>query len=465
MVHSDKYYHTLECNVQCAIYNKKGDKLERKNYRPVSILSPISKVLEKIVYEQMYSYFTRNHLLHPNLHGYRSNRSTQTALLQMYDRWVRASHEGKLSGVVLLDLSAAFDLVDPGLLLRKLKIYGFDDHILEWLESYLSQRYQAVWIDNSLSSFLHCPVGVPQGSNLGPLLFLVFYNDLPYTVSCPVDVYADDSTMTVSANTIDEIGTHLTEACNVVSSWMVDNRLKVNPEKTHLLTVGTERRLRQQESQVQVSMDRVQLQESAQSSELLLGVFIEPSLKWHRQIREVLKKLQLRLCALEKLKHSLPTSQKKIIVEGLFSSVLGHCLPVFGGCDKIELDALQIMQNKAARIITNFGLRTNRHELFKKIGWLTVRQLVYFYSAVCTFRIRLKQEPEYLYQIMNRNNRFEKIIVPNSRLSLAINSYCFRGARQWNMLPDDIRSCTKINKFKSLLKSWVKANVPQFGED
>ena len=127
----------------------------------MSILSPISKVLEKIVYDQIYSYFTRNTLLQPNLHGYRSNRSTQTALLQMYDRWVRSAHEGKLSGVVLLDLNSAFDLVDPELLLKKLKIYGFEGHILEWLGSYMTHRHQAVWIDNSLSSFLHCPVGVP----------------------------------------------------------------------------------------------------------------------------------------------------------------------------------------------------------------------------------------------------------------------------------------------------------------
>ena len=291
---------------------KKGDKLERKNYRPVSILSPISKVLEKIIYEQIYSYFTRNALFHPNLHGYRSNRSTQTALLQMYDRWVRASHEGKLSGVVLLDLSAAFDLVDPELLLKKLKIYGFDDYILQWLESYLSQRYQAVWIDNSLSSFLHCPVGVPQGSNLGPLLFLVFYNDLPFTVTSPVDVYADDSTMTVSGDALDEIGLELTEACGVVSQWMQGNRLKLNPEKTHLLTVGTGRRLGRQESQLQVTMDSVKLQENVEKHELLLGCFIEPNLKWHQQVSNVLKKLQLRLYALEKLKCSLPFEQKKI---------------------------------------------------------------------------------------------------------------------------------------------------------
>ena len=110
--------------------HKKLDQLERKNYHPVAILSPLSKVLEKIVYEQIYSYFSSNHLFHPNLHGYRKNRSTQTAMIQMYDRWVKAAVAGQVSGVVLLDLSAAFDLVDPGILLYQLKIYGKDDDML-----------------------------------------------------------------------------------------------------------------------------------------------------------------------------------------------------------------------------------------------------------------------------------------------------------------------------------------------
>ena len=110
----------------------------------MAILSPLSKVLEKIVYEHLYDYFTVNKLFHPNLHGYRKNRSTQTALLQMYDRWVRAASNGQVSGVVLLDLSAAFDLVDPALLLKKLRAYGVEDDIICWMESYLTGRQQAV---------------------------------------------------------------------------------------------------------------------------------------------------------------------------------------------------------------------------------------------------------------------------------------------------------------------------------
>ena len=445
--------------------HKKGDECELVNYRPVSILSPLSKVLEKVVYEQVYSYFTRNHLFHPNLHGYRSNRSTQTALQQMYDRWIRAAHDGMLSGVVLLDLSSAFDLVDSKLLLEKLKIYGFDKYILSWIESYLSNRKQAVWIDSALSDFLDCPIGVPQGSNLGPLFFLVFYNDLPYSLSCPVDAYADDSTMTVSAECLEDIGVCLSENCSIVSDWMRGNKLKLNPTKTHLLTIGTQARLRIQQTTLKVTMDGIQLEEKVGQSELLLGVHVQSNLKWHKHVDELLKKLQTRLNALERLKYCLPFHLKKTIVEGVFTSVLSYCLPVFAGCDQLDLEALQVMQNKAARIVTNLGIRTSRFEIFNQVGWMTVQQLSYYFTVLSTYRIREQQEPEYLFRIMGRDNRLEKIIVPNSRLSLAMKSFCFRGSVQWNKLPEDIRKSPNICRFKSLLKDWIHQNVPQFSNE
>ena len=158
-----------------------------------------------------------------------------------------------------------------------------------------------MWIDHALSDFLPSKVGVPQGSNLGPLLFLIFYNDLPFLLNCGVDAYADDTTLTVSGETVEEIGSKMTENCELVTNWMKENKLKLNASKTHLMTVGTGRRLRMQDSSVVVTVDGC-----VDKVEKLLGVQIEPDLKWHKQVEELIKKLKKRLAGLSHLRSILP---------------------------------------------------------------------------------------------------------------------------------------------------------------
>ena len=443
--------------------HKKLCKLERKNYRPVAILSPLSKILEKIIYEQLYDYFTKNKLFHQNLHGYRKHRSTQTALLQMYDRWVRAAGAGKVSGVVLLDLSAAFDLVDPEILIKKLRIYGLEEDFLCWVQSYLTNRHQAVWIDHALSEFLHCEVGVPQGSNLGPLFFLIFFNDLLFSLECDADSYADDTTLTAAGHTLDSIGEQLTESCATVTEWMKANKLKLNPDKTHILVMGTEQKLRNLTSSVQVVMDGVLLKEDPSKTELLLGCQLEAGLKWREQIKYVVSKLKTRLVALTNLRFIVPYYTRKLITQGIFNSTLAYCLPLYGGCDAKDIKELQVLQNKAAQLVTHSPPRATRSPMYAQLDWLTINQLVFFNTVLNVFKTRTTKEPEYLATHLCNDSRNGRITISNIKLSLAQKSFTFRGATSWNLLlPEDMRKIVKIGEFKKSLRKWTKINIPQF---
>ena len=377
----------------------------------------------------------------------------------MYDRWVKAAAAKQVSGVVLLDLSAAFDLVDPNLLISKLRIYGVEEAGISWIYSYLTNRHQAVWLDHVLSDFLKCDVGVPQRSILGPLLFLIFFNDLPGTLESEVDSYADDTTVSATARTITEISSTLTKDCTRVSQWMRSNRLKLNPDKTHVLTVGTGARVRNLEEQLEVTMDNTQLKEDEDNCEFLLGCRIQSDLKWKRLVSELLSKLRTRVVGCVKLKYILTYSIRKTISEGIFNSVLVYCLPFFGGMDVGDMKDLQVMQNKAAQVVTNSPPRAERSPMFDKLQWLTVNQLVFYHSVMTVFKIRVNKEPEYLADIICKDSR---ILIPNLDLTLARYSFSIRAAENWNTIPLKIRSNLKIGFFKKLAKKWVLDNVPRF---
>ena len=442
--------------------HKKDSKLEQKNYRPVSILSPLSKILERVVYDQLYNYFDKNRIFNENLHGFRRNRSTQTALLTMYDRWTRAAAKGFINGVVLIDLSAAFDLVDHDLLLKKLKIYGVQNELLLWIESYLTGRYQSVWIDHTFSGFKACKIGVPQGSILGPLFFLIFSNDLPASLQSNIDSYADDTTITASGKSVEEVEQLLQNDCSSISRWMKSNSLKLNADKTHLITIGTQRKLFSLDRPFEVHMDGILLETT--KSEALLGCIIQGNMKWHGQVNALTKKLQKRLNALSQLRYCCPYPLLKSLSEGIFGSILAYCLPVYGGLDKSQLHDIQVLQTKAARIVCNAPPRAKRSEMFKKLGWMTVNQLVAFHSLVLIQKIRITKEPEYLSRYLTLDNRNGRIIVPNQMLTICMKSFCLRGPVQWNLLPQDLRLESRLNLFKKRVQNWIFENISQFVE-
>ena len=296
-------------------------------------------------------------------------------------------------------------------------------------------------------------------------LFLIFFNDLADTIECNMDNYADDKTLTEVAKTVDEIGENLSKNCKKVSSWTRSNKMKLNPEKTHVLTIGTKERLNILPHTVKVTMDDIQLEEDPEGSEFLLGCHIQANLKWKSQTQFLIKKLRTRWTGLMRLNFTLPFQLWKTVTEGMFNSGLVYCLPIlFGGCEVGQLRDLQVLQNKAAQVVCHAPPRGHRAAMYDRLGWLTVSQLVCYHSVITVFKIRKSGEPEYLARKLNYDNRLGKIIIPNTALSLAKRSFTYRAAQQWNILPSIIRNVTQVGKFKKELRKWILNNVPRFND-
>ena len=335
---------------------KKGDPLNPQNYRPVALLAIMSKVLERVIFKQVVKYVEGNCLLHPSHHGSRAGHSTSTAIIEMYDSWIKCVEEGEMAGVMMIDLSAAFDLVDHPLLLQKLELLGFDQHAVMWMWSYLTGRSQCVYVDGKFSDFQQVSVGVPQGSVLGALLYILFVNDLPevihghagdvqsfhdhkqalfnmYCYKCGgLCCYVDDSTYTYSSSDPVELSEKLSEQYAKLADYMGDNKLVINDDKTHLLVMGGPK-FKAVRPQVSINTGTVTI--NPVETEKLLGLNIHQSLKWKEHIisnkKSMIKTLTTRLNALRRLAVNASFKTRLMVANSCFMSIIIYMVSVWGG--------------------------------------------------------------------------------------------------------------------------------------
>ena len=474
---------------------KKGDKTLGENWRPVMDIVFVSKLAEAAVFQQVADHFSGNNLWHPNHHGFRPNHSTATAISQLYDLWIRGAEQKELTAALLLDLSAAFDVVDHCILLDKLKLYNFSPKTIAWFKSYLENRKQIVVVESKLSD--PKPVGeqgVPQGSLLGPILFLIFYNDFPdVRIEGSSVLYADDDTDNISDANPEILEQKIQQAANDSTSWVHDNKLVCSGSKTKLLIIGTKEmrkaRLLDQNKVIKIEVAGHEVTES--ESERLLGLIVNNTMTWQHHLlgneehKGLIPKLTQRANIIRKLSFIMPRDKLNNIAEGIFFSLLNYCIEVFGNVwglatyddvvrqstafKKEDNSKLQILVNKVLRSLTGLDRETPISILLAKSGQLSVQQRTALFTINSVHRTLRTKEPSYIYSSLKPRNintdqddnlrhqtNCSKV---DYNLSISRGGYLYRGCRLYNELPSSLVNTTKQSKFKKGSKRWVKNNI------
>ena len=303
---------------------KSGNKKERGNYRPISVLSIIAKIFEKLVYSQLNKFLTENSILSPCQSGFRKGHSTTTALLENTDSWLLNMDSGLLNGVLFLDLCKAFETVNHEILIKKLFTYGIQNKSLDWFKSYLQNRKQFCVVNNATSSLRNLNCGVPQGSNLGPLLFLLYVNDLPNCLKKSHDaMYADDTNITVRSSSLTYLEEALNDELENIHQWLLSNKLTLNVKKTEYMVIGTRQRLRNFSQDINVSIDGKVLKEV--KTKKTLGVLVDKHLSWDKHIDNVSKKVSKGIGMLRRAKQYVSTKTLEKLYHALVQPHFDYC--------------------------------------------------------------------------------------------------------------------------------------------
>ena len=440
---------------------KKNKKTNVENYRPVSILCILSKILERAVHNQLEKYLTTNQILYSHQSGFRREHSTDTCLINLMDYINNSISEGDYVGMVLLDLQKAFDTVNHSILCEKLKIMGVGN--IDWFISYLENRKQIVNVNSTNSSQGLVTCGVPQGSILGPLLFLCYINDMPISVNCKLLLYADDSALLVRGKNPSHIAQILSNNLKSCSHWLIDNKLSLHLGKTESILFGSKKKLREvHEFEVKCDDNIIKNVKSVK----YLGLILDENLSGESLVNNILKKSSGRLKFLYRYSDILDKKARKTLCSALIQCNFDYASSSwYTGLSKGLKQKLQIMQNKTVRFILNLGNRAHiGSKEFDKLDILGVTDRVKQNKLNHIFKIYNGTGPEYLNEHFNKISDTElrgctrasthNFFLPRIK-GQGSNTFYFSGIKNWNSLPARIK---EIQNFK-IFKDKVKRNI------
>jgi len=453
---------------------KRGlDATDCKNFRPVSNLSFLSKLLEKIVANQVNDFLQRCKAYPLLQSAYRKFHSTETALLKVFSDLCKAVDEGNICLLGLLDLSAAFDTVDHHILLTRLNSsFGISGTVLDWFRSYLNDRRQFVSMSGCKSSFSNVRCGIPQGSILGPLLFILYTSPLTDIINAHglwSHCYADDTQIYFycSPDQVINLTNSFSRCIADLEGWMTVNRLKLNCDKTEFLWISSQSRLESiniSNISITVGNDVIAPFSGARS----LGVFFDRHLNLHQHIINVCRLCFYQLRQLRVVCKSLPRSALKTLLHAFVSSRLDYCNSLLFGLPKYEIRKLQSIQNTAARLLG--GLKRYDHVtpiLRDELHWLPITARIEFKIALLTYKALHNQAPEYLSSMchlasdstgLSRNRSATNgDLIPFSwnTTHYGKRSFYYSSPQIWNNLPKYIKEQSTTTNFVKNLKTFL----------
>lgn len=436
--------------------HKKNSRLQVGNYRPVSILTITSKLLERCVYDQIESYLQNNHLVYEFQSGFRKGYSTDTCLIYLQDHIRQQMDQGLYTGVALLDVQKAFDCVDHEILCRKLEHLGIE---ASWFKSYLSDRKQTVSLGGVLSKTCDVSCGVPQGSLLGPLLFLIYSNDMKAAVNCKLLLYADDSVLMVSDKDPEVVSKLLGDEMLNCYNWMIDNRLAMHAGKTELILFASKRKLKKVQN-FHVNFQNFKIY--GQNSVKYLGVLLDNDLSGKSMVESTIKKAASRLKFLFRQGKYLNLKCRKLLGSALVQSHLDYCCSSwYYGLTKKLQGNLQIMQNKLVRFV--LGLHPREHlsqTHLNSIGFVKISDRTMQLMLNHVFNIRKGLAPRYLSNFFTNTTEIHRHFTRHSQLSYNIpqiqsftkGSFFYNAITGWNALPLQVKTIDSKQAFKTRVK-------------